>query len=196
MVRLTLWVLALAPAVAFASEHGQGAGGIPWGSWGAHAFNLVVLLAVLFLLARRPISDALRNRATGVRRSIESAQKERDLARAQLDELEEKLAEFELQVERLRKEMAEQAQHEREELLARAEREIATVQAAAARAVRDEARRARRELQEQSVTIAVALAERILAGQASDADQQVLARELLSAVGEGERTRGGADHGA
>jgi F-type H+-transporting ATPase subunit b len=196
MARLALWVLALAPSLAFASGSGREAEAIPWGSIGAHAFNLAVLLAVLYWFARRPISDALRTRATSVRRAIESAQKERDLARAQLDELEEKLADFELQVERLRKEMAEQAQHEREQLVARAEREVATVRAAAVRAVRDETRRARRQLQEQSVTLGVALAERILASEASDADQQVLARQLLASVGEGGHNFGGADHGA
>ena len=196
MARLTLWVIVLAPAVALASESGHQAGGIPWASIGAHTFNLVLLLAVLIWFTRRPISDALRNRATSVRRSIESAQRDRDQARAQLDELEEKLAEFELQVERLRKEMAEQAQHEREQLLARAEREVATVQAAATRALRDETRRARRELQEQTVTLAVALAQQILASQTSDADQQVLARQLLATVGEGKHSFGGADHGA
>lgn len=196
MARLAPFALALVPAAAFASGHGHEGGGIPWNSIGWHAFNLAVLLVALFYFARRPISDALRNRATGVRRAIESAQQDRDRARAQLDELEEKLSEFELQVERLRKEMAEQAQREREQLLDRAQREVATVQAAATRAVRDEARRARRELQQQSVALAVALAEQILASQAVDSDQQAMARQLLAVVGEGEHTVGGADHGA
>jgi F-type H+-transporting ATPase subunit b len=141
------------------------------------------------------VSDALKNRATGVRRAIEGAQAERDQARAQLEELEEKLAEFELQVERLRKDTAAQAQHEREALIERARREAEVVRLTAERAIREETRRARRELQEQSVTLAVALAERILAHQASEADQQALAQQLLDAVGASERGAG-SDHGA
>jgi len=171
---------------------GQESHGIPWESLGWHLVNLTILLVAIFLFARRPVADALKNRATGVRRAIEGAQAERDQARAQLDEIEEKLAEFELQVERLRRDTAAQAQHEREVLLERARREAETVRLAAERAIRDETRRARRELQEQSVTLAAALAERILASQAADADQQALARQLLEAVGEPERTGHGA----
>ena len=46
------------------------------------------------------------------------------------------------------------------------------------------------------MTLAVALAQQILASQTSDADQQVLARQLLATVGEGKHSFGGADHGA
>ncbi len=176
-------LLLLAPAVALASgdAHG-GAVTIPWTSLFWHAFNLLLLLGVIFWLARRPVSDALRNRSATVRRDIESAQSERAAARVELEELEEKLADFELQVERLRKEMAEQAQHEREDILERAERESIAVRASAERAIRDEAQRARRQLQADAVALAVQLAEGILAAQVSEADQQALARELLDAV--------------
>jgi F-type H+-transporting ATPase subunit b len=137
---------------------------------------------VIFWFARRPVSDALKNRSASVRRDIESAQEERAAARADLEDLEEKLADFELQVERLRKEMAEQAQHEREAILARAEREAQLVQASAERAIRDETQRARRQLQTDAVTLAVKLAEDILAARVADEDQQALARQLLDTV--------------
>jgi F-type H+-transporting ATPase subunit b len=173
----------LAPAVALAAgdAHGEHAG-IPWHGLFWHAVNLSVLVGVIVWFARRPVSDALRNRSANVRRDIETAQSERAAARAELEELEDKLADFELQVERLRKEMAEQAQHEREVILERAERESTAIQAAAERAIRDETQRARRELQTQAVRLAVQLAEGILSAQVTDDDQQALARKLLDAV--------------
>jgi F-type H+-transporting ATPase subunit b len=176
-------LLLLFPAVALAA--GDAHGGpvtIPWSGLFWHSFNLALLLGVIFWFARRPIGDALKNRAAKVRRDIESAQGERAAARAELEDLEEKLADFELQVERLRKEMAEQAQHEREAILERAERESAAVQASAERAIRDEAQRARRQLQTEAVQLAVQLAEGILAARVGDDDQQALARKLLDAV--------------
>lgn len=173
----------LVPAVALASgdAHG-GAVTVPWTGLFWHAINLALLLGVIIWLARRPISDALRNRSTKVRRDIETAQAERASARAELEDLEEKLTDFELQVERLRKEMAEQAQHEREAILERAERESVAVRASAERAIRDEAQRARRQLQSDAVTLAVQLAEGILAAGVDDDDQRALARKLLDAV--------------
>jgi F-type H+-transporting ATPase subunit b len=176
-------LLLLVPSLALAS--GDAHGGevhVPWSGLFWHAFNLVLLLGVIFWFARRPVSDALKNRSASVRRDIESAQEERAAARADLEDLEEKLADFELQVERLRKEMAEQAQHEREAILARAEREAQLVQASAERAIRDETQRARRQLQTDAVTLAVKLAEDILAARVADEDQHALARQLLDTV--------------
>jgi len=176
-------LLLLLPAVALAS--GDAHGGpvtIPWTGLAWHALNLTILLGAIFWFARRPVSDALKNRSAKVRRDIESAQNERAAARAELEALEEKLADFELQVERLRKEMAEHAQHEREAILERAQRESQAVQLAAERAIRDETQRARRQLQADAVALAVKLAEGILAAQVGDADQQALARQLIAAV--------------
>jgi len=183
----------LAPSLALASGGAARAEGIPWASLAWQGFNLALLLGLLVWFARRPVSDALRNRSTGIRRAIESAQAEREQARAQLEELESKLSDFELHVERLRKELAEQAQREREALLERAAREAAIVQASAERAIREETRRARRELQERSVVLAVELARQVLAARAGDAEQEALARQLLDAVAPQAPE---ADHGA
>ena len=180
---LSCAVLFLVPAVALAS--GDAHGGpvtIPWSGLFWHTFNLALLLGVIVWLARRPVSDALSNRAAKVRRDLESAQSERVAAQAELEDLEEKLADFELQVERLRKEMAEQAQHEREVILERAQRESQAVRASAERAIRDEVQRARRQLQNDAVALAVQLAEGILAARVGEDDQQLLARQLLDAV--------------
>jgi len=176
-------LLLLLPAVALASgDAHSGPVTIPWTGLGWHALNLAILLGAIFWFARRPVSDALKNRSAKVRRDIESAQSERAAARAELEDLEEKLADFELQVERLRKEMAEHAQHEREAILDRAQRESQAVQLAAERAIRDETQRARRQLQADAVALAVKLAEGILAAQVGEGDQQALARQLLAAV--------------
>lgn len=179
---LLLLLVALLPCVAFAAGDGHGDGGVPWMGLFWHAVNLSILVGVIVWLARRPVSDALKNRSVSVRREIESAQQERAAARSELEELEHKLADFELQVERLRKEMAEQAQHEREVIMQRAQREAEAVRIAAQRAIRDESLRARRELREQTVALAVQLAEGILAAQVGDEDQQALAQQLLQAV--------------
>lgn len=184
MARILPCVLFLfLPAVALAAgDAHSGEVTVPWVGLGWHAFNLAILLGAIFWFARRPVADALKNRSAKVRRDIEAAQSERAAARAELEELEEKLTDFELQVERLRKEMAEQAQHEREAILERAEREAKAVQTSAERAIRDETLRARRQLQADAVSLAVKLAQEILATQVGDADQQALAKQLLDTV--------------
>ncbi len=183
MLRSIVLLFALMmPSLALAAGDGHGDGGIPWMGLFWHAVNLSILVGVIFWLARRPVTDALKARSLSVRRDIESARNARAAARTDLEDLEEKLADFELQVERLRKEMAEQAQHEREAIMERARREADSVRAAARRAIRDESLRARRELHEQTVAMAVQLAEGILGAQVGDVDQQVLARQLLEAV--------------
>lgn len=181
-VLLGLWLLSV-PALCFASggEGGHEAG-IPWLSLGFHALNLAILVGVIVWFGRRPISDALRNRSLEVKRAIEDAQKARDEAQARVRDLEGRMAHFQDEVERMRRETREEAERERETIIASADREAANLRISAERAIREETRRARRSLQEESVRIAVHLAEEILRQQVSPDDQRRLAAELLESV--------------
>lgn len=193
----------LSPAVALGSSGGgHGEEGIPWSSIGFHAINLAILLGILIWLARRPISDALRNRATEVRLAIEDAQRTRDEAQAQITEMERKLATFQSEVEKLQEETHAEAEKEHLLIIERAEREVATIRSSAERAIREETARARRAIQEEAVLVAVKLAEEILRQEVTATDKERLASQLLAALhrdvadGVADGFSNGSNHGA
>ena len=183
------------PGAALAAEAAHAAEGgtfhVPWASLGFHTLNLTILLVALFLLLRRPLADSLANRSALVRRDLQDARDAKEAAEKRLEDLEERLAGFEFQVDGLRREMAEQAEAERQAIVERAHHEADAIRTAAERAIRDEVARARRGLQEEVVGLSLALARQILERQVGEADQERLVRDLLARM---EQDGGGGSH--
>ncbi len=197
MIRLPIGLLLALPGVASASAEagiGHEAFHVPWKDIGFHTFNLVLLLVLLFFLLRRPLADALANRAALIRRELQEARDAKEAAEKRLEDLEERLAGFEFQVDGLRREMTEQAEQEREAIVERARREAEAVRTAAERAIRDEVARARRGLQEEVVTLSVALARQLLERQVGEEDQERLVRDLLACMQHGDDQGGRSGH--
>ena len=196
-VTLASLLALLLPVAALASggEHGDGHESFPAFALAMHLVNLLILVGGIFWLARRPVSDALKNRSLHLRRAIEEAQQAREQAGERIEELEEKLSSFEFEVERIRKEMADQAERERAAIVESTQREAVSIRASAERAIREEAARARRSLQGDVVGLAVKLAEATIAGQVGQADHERLARELIAVLDPRDISEEEADYG-
>ena len=193
MTRLVLPFLLALPSAALASGEAAAEGEafhVPWASIGFHTLNLAILLVALFFLLRRPLSDALANRSALIRRSLQEARDAKEAAEALLEDLEERLAGFEFQVDGLKREMAQQAEEERLAIVERARHEAEAIRSAGERAIRDEVARARRGLQEEVVTLSVALARQLLERQVAEADQERLVGDLLARM-QSDGDRGG-----
>lgn len=152
------------------------------GKLAQHAFNLAVLLAVLFFAARRPVGDALGNRAISVRQQLTDAARERDEARHKHDEIVARLAVFEAEVVKMRADAEVDAKAEEAKLVARAEDEAKRIGETAERNIRDEVNRARVALRSEAVELAVKLAEQTLKQQVEGDDQRRLARQFLDSM--------------
>lgn len=151
---------------------------------GAHAFNLFLLLALLVFVARRPIGDAIRNRALTVRKSLVDSAESRDAAKARYDEVEARLTNFEAELAAMKAEAETEAAREEVALAERAEAAATRIAETAQRNVRDEVTRARFALRGDAVEYAVQLAENTLKGQFNAEDQRRLASEFLKSIGE------------
>ena len=173
----TLWV---GPALA-----GQDATQINWGSIGQHAFNLTVLLAVLFFFGRRPIGDALKNRALGIRKELTDSARERDEAQHRYTEVEARLSRFEEEVKELHAQAQVEANAEEEKLVQRAHDAAKRITETAERNIRDEVVRAQFTLRQEAVELAIQLAQETLKGQIQGDDQRRLARQFLDTLDEG-----------
>lgn len=149
---------------------------------GYHAINLALLLGVLYFVSRKPVRDALRNRALGIRKEITDSARARDEARQRHEEVEARIAALSQEVENLRAEARREAEVEQQQLVARAHEEARRIAETAQRNVRDEVVRAQQELRREAVGLAVQLAEATLAQNIAPDDQARLARQFLDSL--------------
>lgn len=188
----------LVSALARASEgaeapgaaHGaEAAATIPWETLAYQTGTLVVFVGLLAYLARRPISDALRNRALAIRSQLEEAGRLKSEAQARYAEIESRLASLDARVQGMRAEAEAEAVREAERIRERAAVDAARIRDTAERTIREEGARARHELRGEAVALSIGLARETLKRSITADDQDRLAGEFLAAV-DHDRTNG------
>lgn len=175
---LTVAAWLLLPAAGHAAAVGaEGVGGFLW-----EVANLLLLLVVLFLAARKPVTAYLSDRRRGITRDMESAKQ-------LLDDAEARLAEWSARADRLEDEVAEikatarkAAEREREAMLEEARATAERIRRSATGAVDRELRMARAELQREAAELAVDMAGRRLRDEITDRDRQRLFDEFVQRV--------------
>lgn len=147
-----------------------------------HAVHLLLFLGLVVYFVRKPLGDALRTRAAGIRKELTDSARARDEAYQRHQELVARLDKIEAEVASMEAEAKEEAANEEQKLVERAQGEAERIAEMAQRNIRDEATRARMALKRDAVELAVQLAEGILAKSVNPADQQALARDFLQSL--------------
>lgn len=162
------------------AEHA--AHGVPWDMVGLQAVNLLFFIVILVWVARKPLGDALKNRALGVSQSLEEASRLRAEASARAAEIDAKLATLGQKVEEMKAAAAIEADAEAKRMNERARVDAERIRDTAERTLREESGRARNALRGEAARLAVQLARETLKRSVTADDQERLAREFLAAV--------------
>lgn len=149
---------------------------------GFHGFNLFCLVIIMWWFGRKPIGDAVRERALGIRKELTDTARARDEAYQRHQELVARLDKIEGEIETMESEAAAESAHEEAKLIERAEAEAQRIAETAERNIRDESSRARNALRKDAIELATKLAEGILTQNVTAADQQALARDFLTSL--------------
>jgi F-type H+-transporting ATPase subunit b len=149
-----------------------------------HLLNLAILLGFLGWALRKPMSDFLMSRRLEVKEALDESWKNKASAEELYQEIEARIANFEGEVETLMTDVRSDAEMERKSIEERAEQAAVQLESAAKRSVDEELRRARRELREQAIGLAVSHASALLSKSVRDDDQQRLTGDYLGKVGE------------
>jgi len=165
-------------------DPGAGEAYIVWSVF-QHLINLLILVAVLMWFFRRPVADALANRAHDIQKELGEAARLRAEAEAKQAELAARIQAFEGEVEQMKVQAGIEAKAEEARLIARAHEESARIAATAQRNIRDEVAKARTALQAEAVELAMKLAENTLRSNVKSEDQQALARQFLDSLNAG-----------
>jgi len=157
----------LTPAPALASGGESVAWDLIW-----RVVNLAMLLAVLFVFARKPVQAFFQDRRERIQGEIQSAAQLRKEAEQRYAKWQRQLVDLDAELERVRATARERTEAERERILADAR----------AVAVEQELRRAREQLRDEASALSIQLASELLQAQVTDTDRDRLIDEFTAKI--------------
>ncbi len=149
--------------------------------WISVFINFVIVLIVLWMLLKKILPAAFKDRSGNIQKRIEEARKTSEEARRRLAEVEGRLSRLDTEIAQMRDEAEASAKHEEERTVTAAEEERRRIVHTAEQEIAASINAARRELKAFAADLAVDLAEKkIRIGQSED---QMLVREFTSRIG-------------
>ena len=169
---------------AFASGGGDG-GAAPKG-WVAtdtyRVMNFAVLFIALFFLLKKPVSNALNARITGIKEQLEELEAKKAEAEKQLSEYNERLSLLGKEAEGLIQEYIKQGEEAKARIIEAAESTAVKLEEQAKKHIAHEFEQAKAELQGEIMQKALVKAEEIITAKINDEDQDRLVDEYLEKV--------------
>lgn len=183
---IALYVL-VAPALAFAQEHGEAHGGgheaagLPTAVY-YQAINFVLYAGLLFFFLRKPVKNYFSNRQADFKQALIKAEAARKEAETKKKEIQERLA----RLQNSSQDSIAQARAEAEALKAKILQDAAELSQKlredARRTAELEIERAKHELREELLNQSVALAQKMLADKMVEQDQKRLQTEFVDKI--------------
>ena len=169
------------PTALGASGEDSGAKGWTSTDW-FRVMNFAVLAIALVFVLRKPLSQALGARITGIKDQLEDLEGRKAEAEKQLAEYSEKLSRLEKESEKIVEDYIKQGNEAKARILKEAESAAEKLQVQARRNIEHEFKQAKFKLQEEIFETSLAKAEEILKGKISGDDQDRLVDEYLRKV--------------
>jgi len=171
----------------FAAE--SDGGGSPLMDFIWKVVNVVVLGAIIYKFAKKPVGNALRNSAESSKKLIIDAREAEEKLVAELDEMRGKIAGLEKETEQMLKNAKQDAQIEKERIIEEGRHEIKRMKKQASFALEQERRKAEADLRHWVAEESVALAEKDLKKKMNQNQQNKLATKYMDELS---RTKGAA----
>jgi F-type H+-transporting ATPase subunit b len=168
------------PETVLAAEEGSS-----WGTWLTigRLFNLLVVVGVLFWVARKPLSNFFSGRSRAIRDQLAEAQKARADAEAKLAEVESRMSRLDDELKEIAKVSEKEAQDEYLRLLAAAEQDSQKIVERARQEIDGMTRTAQAQLKLHAAELSVQLAEDGIRNEITDADRERLFERFVANLG-------------
>jgi len=168
--------------LALASSGGEG-GTKGWVATDTYrVMNFTVLAVALFLLLRKPASQALDGRIKGIKEQLVELETKKKEAEKQLAAYNEKFALLEQEAEKLIEEYIRQGKEAKARILEEAQAAAEKLEEQAVRNIEHEFKQAKLKLQEEILEKTLVKAEELIKGKINDQDQEKLVDEYLEKV--------------
>jgi F-type H+-transporting ATPase subunit b len=184
IILLSISVLFCTPA--FASEEAGGHGETVAKGWVAtdtyRVINFAILAGVLFFILKKPASQALNSRITGIKEQLEELEMKKREAEKELARHKEKLALLDKEAEKIVEEYIRQGNEAKARILKEAELSAEKLEIKAKRNIEHEFKQAKIQLQSEIIEQALVKAEKKIIEKISSEDQDRLVDEYLEKV--------------
>ncbi len=181
MFTVVLFVFSTAYAASGGSEHGAEPKG--WVSTDTYrVMNFAVLAIGLFILLRKPVSNALNARIKGIKNQLDELEAKKAAAETELAKYEEKLTKLESEAEKIIEEYKRQGEEAKARILKEAESAAEKLEEHAKRNIEQEFEQAKNNLRSDVLEDAMAKAEDMIKVRISTDDQERLVDEYLDKV--------------
>ena len=166
-----------------AGEGGHGAASKPWMITDtAKVLNFAVLAIGLFLVLRKPVSQALNDRIKGIKEELEELEGRKAEVEKQLADYNTKLATLDEEAEKVIAEYVRQGEEAKARILKEAESAAEKLEEQAKKSIANEFKQAKENLQAEIVEKALIKAEQVVKEKISVEDQERLVDEYLAKV--------------
>jgi len=166
--------------------HGGGHGEVHSKPWlktdSAKALNFIILAIGLFLLLRKPVSQALNDRIKGIKEELDELEGRKADVEKQLADYDKKLATLDAESEKVIAEYVRQGEDAKARILKEAESAADKLEEQAKKNIESEFKQAKETLQAEIVEKALVKAEQAVKDQISVEDQERLVDEYLAKV--------------
>jgi F-type H+-transporting ATPase subunit b len=144
--------------------------------------NFGVLAIGLFLLVRKPLSQALNSRISGIKEQLSELEEKKQAAEKQLAEYTEKFSSLEQETEKLIEDYIRQGNEAKARIIDEAKKAAVKLEEQARRNIDHEFKQAKLELQQEILEKALEKSEEILKDKITAKDQEKLVDEYLDKV--------------
>ncbi len=176
-----------------AEPESESPGPINWTEFGqktppfiASLINFAILAAGYYLLGKKPIAQALRNRRDAISKEIDEAQAMKREAEARAKMYQAKLETLEAEIRSTRESLVRVGEAERERIVKEADAKAERMRKDAVFMVEQEMKQIRLDLWREAVDAAVGAAETLLKNRVTASDQERLAEDYLADLGKHE----------
>ena len=173
-------LLSLFAGVASASGGGETKGWVATDTY--RIMNFTVLAVALYLLLRKPASQALDGRIKGIKEQLTELEAKKKDAEKELAEYNKKLLQLNQEADKIVEEYIKQGHDAKERILKEAESAAEKLEDQDKRNIEQEFKRAKTELQEEILDKAISKAEVMVKQKITDEDQERLVDEYLKKV--------------
>ena len=181
LVIMTMLFLCFTGISAAASEHEAKSKG--WAATDTYkVMNFGVLAIGLFLLLKKPVSQALNSRIKGIKDQLDELEEKKMAAEKQLAQYNEKFSNLEQEAEKLIEDYIRQGNEAKARIIEEAKISAEKLEEQARRNIEHEFKRAKLELQQEVVEKALKKSEEIIKSKITDKDQEKLVDEYLDKV--------------
>lgn len=151
---------------------------------GVHAANFLLFVGLVVFMVRRPLKDFLANRRLAVARELDESARLKDEAQDAHADVERRVANMDAQLAEMMEAARKECEVEGQRARQRAEEAAAGIAAAAERTIAEEIDKARHDLRQETVELAVEMAREVLTRSVNDADHQRIASSYLDRMAE------------